>query len=296
MAPLGNPVVPPVYCSSATSSALMAGHCAGFAAPSMNCLWVMMAGLSGSAACCVPTLPQLSSSQTIRRSSRPLIEKLQRSRQQRREVAGDEHARAGVRELVRQRDLAVERRQVHDAGAGLQRAEEIDGMIRRIAEEQRDRTVLAVAGAKEGAGCDLDQPFEFDITDRPVAKFNRRPRRRTRRPPPTTGRAACRARSDRPSGRLPDRTVRRDGSWMSSAPQAVIPGRCEAANPESRDSRCALSPGLVLTHHPGMTCGVNAAHQAAFDCWASDAKVLPSAARRLSSGAGSSEGSLVSLA
>ena len=67
-----------------------------------------------------------------------LVEKFQRGRQQRREIAGDQHARAGVRELVRQRDLAVERRQMHDAGAGLQRAEEIDGMIRRIAEEQRD--------------------------------------------------------------------------------------------------------------------------------------------------------------
>ena len=29
----------------------------------------------------------------------------------------------------------------------------------------------------------------------------------------------------------------------------VIPGRCEASNPESRDS------GLVLAHHPGMTEG-----------------------------------------
>ena len=39
-----------------------------------------------------------------------------------------------------------------------------------------------------------------------------------------------------------------------------------------------------------------ASHQAAFDCAASDAKVLPSSARRLSRGEGSSEGSLVSLA
>ena len=39
---------------------------------------------------------------------------------------------------------------MHDAGAGFQRAEEIDGMVRRIAEEQRDRLILAVAGAQEG--------------------------------------------------------------------------------------------------------------------------------------------------
>ena len=37
-------------------------------------------------------------------------------------------------------------------------------------------------------------------------------------------------------------------------------------------------------------------HQAAFELAASDAKVLSSAARRFNSGAGSSEGSLVSLA
>ncbi len=35
MAPLGLPVVPPVYCSSATSSTLTFGHCRGsFLAPS----------------------------------------------------------------------------------------------------------------------------------------------------------------------------------------------------------------------------------------------------------------------
>ncbi len=38
-----------------------------------------------------------------------LVEEFQRGRQQRRQIAGDEHARAGIRELVRQRDLAVER-------------------------------------------------------------------------------------------------------------------------------------------------------------------------------------------
>jgi hypothetical protein len=38
---------------------------------------------------------------------------------------------------------------MHDAGAGLQRAEEIDGVIGRVAEEQRDGIVLAAAGAQE---------------------------------------------------------------------------------------------------------------------------------------------------
>ncbi len=102
-----------------------------------------------------------------------LVEELQRGRQQRRKVARHQHARAGVGKLVRQRDLAVERRQMHDAGARLQCAEEIDGMIGRIAEEQRDRIVLAIAGAKEGAGRRLHQRFEFAVADRPVAEFER---------------------------------------------------------------------------------------------------------------------------
>ncbi len=65
---------------------------------------------------------------------------------------------------------------MHDAGAGLQRAEEIDGMIRRVAEEQRDRLVLAVAGAQERRRRDLGQRFQFGIADRTVAEFDRRPR------------------------------------------------------------------------------------------------------------------------
>src|SRR5690242_11341421 len=50
----------------------MAGHCACFAAPSTNALNVITRGSSGSAACGVPTAPQLSSSQTISLSSKPL--------------------------------------------------------------------------------------------------------------------------------------------------------------------------------------------------------------------------------
>src|SRR5882724_2786632 len=119
-------------------------------------------------------------------------------------------------------------------------------MIRRIAEEQRDRTVLAVAGAQEGAGPGLHQRFEFGKTDRPVAKFERRPR-------PELG------------------------------------GRCrqQVGERAARD-RIVPADALRIELLAGMP------HQAAFDC-ASEANVLPSAARRLSSGAGSSEGSLVSL-
>ncbi len=65
---------------------------------------------------------------------------------------------------------------MHDARARLQRTEEIDGVVRRVAEEQCDRFVAAVAGAQEGAGRDLDPLFKLGIADRAVAEFQRRPR------------------------------------------------------------------------------------------------------------------------
>ena len=109
------------------------------------------------------------------------FEKFQRHRQQRGEIAGDENARAAVAQFMREREFAVERDEMHDAGAGLQRAEEIHRMIRRIAEEQRHRGVLAVAGAQERGGRDLDHRFQFGVADRAVAEFDRRPRGKFRR-------------------------------------------------------------------------------------------------------------------
>ena len=53
-----------------------------------------------------------------------LFQEFQRRRQQRREIAGDENARAAVAQFMGQRAFAIERGQMHDAGAGLQRAEE----------------------------------------------------------------------------------------------------------------------------------------------------------------------------
>ena len=58
IAPLGRPVVPPVYCKSAMSSGEMAGHTAGATAPSTKARCVITAGLSGNAVCGVPTWPQ----------------------------------------------------------------------------------------------------------------------------------------------------------------------------------------------------------------------------------------------
>ena len=123
----------------------------------------------------MPTLPQRSSSQTIRRSSSPLSRNFS--------AVGSSAARLLVtstrapesRELVRQRDFAVERAEMHDPGAGLQRAEEVHRMIRRIAEEQRDRMLLAIAGAQQGRGSRLHHRLKLGIADRAVAEFDRRP-------------------------------------------------------------------------------------------------------------------------
>src|ERR1700760_1261311 len=63
--------------------------------------------------------------------------------------------------------------------------------------------------------------------------------------------------------------------------------RCEATSLRARgEVRMRTSRGIWQTDR----------HAAAFDACASDANVLPSAARRFSSGAGSRLGSLVSLA
>src|SRR6267378_4763662 len=77
---------------------------------------------------------------------------------------------------MRERAFAVEWGKMHDTRAGLQRAEEVHRMVRRIAEEQRHRMVAAVAGAQERRGRNLDHRFQLGIADRAVAKFDRRPR------------------------------------------------------------------------------------------------------------------------
>src|SRR5216684_2028878 len=139
IAPFGSPVVPPVYCSSATSSMSIADHCAGFVAPSMNWRNVMIAELFGSGVCGVPTLPQSSSSQTIRRSSRPLSRNFS--------AVGNSAERLLVTST---------------------RAPESESLC--------DCAIPAIAGAQEGAGCDFDPVLQFGVADRPVAKFDRRTR------------------------------------------------------------------------------------------------------------------------
>src|SRR6516162_6115811 len=64
---------------------------------------------------------------------------------------------------------------MHEASARLERAEEVDGMIGRVAEEQCHRGVAAIARAQVGAGCGLSQSFQFGVADRTVAELDRRP-------------------------------------------------------------------------------------------------------------------------
>src|SRR6266478_1380262 len=77
---------------------------------------------------------------------------------------------------MRERAFAVEWGKMHDARAGLQRAEEVHRMVRRIAEEQRHRMVAAVAGAQERRRRNLGHRFQLGVADRAVAKFDRWPR------------------------------------------------------------------------------------------------------------------------
>src|ERR1700761_9524949 len=61
-----------------------------------------------------------------------------------------------------------------DARAGLQRTEEIDGMIGRIAEEQRDGRPLADAGAQISGGRDVGHCLQFGEADPAIAELDRR--------------------------------------------------------------------------------------------------------------------------
>src|ERR1700741_4418500 len=56
--------------------------------------------------------------------------------------------------------------------AGLQRTEEIDWMIRRVAEEEGNGRALAIAGAEERGGRDFDHRFQPGVGDRAIAEFD----------------------------------------------------------------------------------------------------------------------------
>src|SRR3954465_5689456 len=107
MAPLGSPVVPPVYCSSATSSSETLGHCGGLLAPSTNFLNVTIAGSAGLRLGGLPTPPPKAPSTAAPPPptvvladalsvKQPLLEELQGPRHQRWQIAGDENVRSPV--------------------------------------------------------------------------------------------------------------------------------------------------------------------------------------------------------
>ncbi len=111
IAPLGRPVVPPVYCSSATSSADdLPATAPAAVAPSAKLPEGDDAGSSGIGACGVADLAPivvLADDQAIEQS---LVQKLQRRRQQRRRLLVTSSVRRNPSALCDSAISAVERR------------------------------------------------------------------------------------------------------------------------------------------------------------------------------------------
>ncbi|MGY4316424.1 hypothetical protein ACVWW1_005751 [Bradyrhizobium sp. JR3.5] len=196
---------------------------------------------------------------------------------------------------------------MHDAGSGLQRTEEVDRMVRRVAEKQRDRGALAVTGPHEGGSRGLDQRLKLAVADLPVAEFKHRARAEL-----SGGiREQVRQRAARDlvaplhalgiilfagigHGNVQHllgghRRVGSPPPCGEGLGKGVHAGNADAATPLPNP----LPQGEREPEHRASSAKKD---HAAFDAAASEAKVLPSSASFFSSGAGSSEGSLVSLA
>ena len=135
--------------------------------------------------------------------------------------------------------------QMHDPRAGLGRAEEVDRMVRRVAEEQRDRRALAVAGARKAAAAHRSVPARSlkddlavaEVDDRALAVFCGK---RVRSAP-----AACRLERRHPTGRPSGSTSpRRTGG------RCVI-GACLHAAQPSDAKRLALVGELLQQRRRG---------------------------------------------
>jgi len=100
----------------------MAGQCAGRVAPSMNCLWVMIADYRAtpSAACRLAPMIILADDQAIEQAVSEEFSAVGSSAE-RLEVTSTRAPNPRACATARSRH---ERRQMHHAGAGLQRAEE----------------------------------------------------------------------------------------------------------------------------------------------------------------------------
>ena len=131
---------------------------------------------------------------------------LELARQQRHEadVGGDENAGAGVPQLEGQLALGVERGEVHDAPAGLERAEEREGVDRRVGQVESNRLARADAEVHQAGGDGLHAGAQLGIAGLPVAVFERRLGRPLLRESDRTAPAASPSRSAHPSARRPD--------------------------------------------------------------------------------------------
>ena len=176
MAPLGLPVVPPVYCSSATSSTSTAGHCRGsFLAPVRAELVEAhearrirdRRGRDGRRA----EGRVVADDQVIEET---VALQLLRQRQHEADVGGDEDARARVLQLVRKLPLGIERREVHDAPAGLERAEEREGVVGRIRQVEGNRRARTDAQLHQAGSDRLDAGAQLGIARLAVTVFERR--------------------------------------------------------------------------------------------------------------------------
>lgn len=86
------------------------------------------------------------------------------------DIGRDDGSRAAVGQLVSKHARAVERAQMHDGGAGLERAEEGVGMIERVGQQQRHTRAVAEAKRQERRGRAVNLAFQFGIGDLSVAK------------------------------------------------------------------------------------------------------------------------------
>ena len=167
------PVVPPVYCSRATSSGFTSGHCAGGEAPATNALAAMTPGRSGAASWGIGEAPHAASSPTITWSTRPASSILQR--------IGQEMPEIGVRRMRAPLSLSlcVNSR---SASSGLRwtifapafsAAEEGDGMQAAYwADKCATASLRLDAGAQERGGHGVGRAAKFGEGDPPIAKFD----------------------------------------------------------------------------------------------------------------------------
>ena len=175
IAPLGLPVVPPVYCSSAMSSTSTFGHCRGSLLAPLARSWSKRT-TGASAAIGVVGIaegPNAVSSPTIEVVDQAVGFELLRHQRHEADVGGDEDARAGVLQLEGQLSLRIERREVHHARAAFERREEADRVIGRVGQVQRDRFAGSGAKLHQPGGDRLDRFAQFGVAGLLVAILER---------------------------------------------------------------------------------------------------------------------------